>query len=442
MKRKGATAFFFIGIDVGTSGCRALAIDQNARIVAHCTAPLPRPSRKGALSEQDPHLWWNAVCAVLQGVLRFVDKNQVCALSIDGTSSTVLLADARGEPLGPALMYDDTRASEEAERISRVAPHDNPAQAVGSTLAKLLHLVRVHSRAKARYALHQADWLSARLTGRYGISDENNCLKLGYDPLRRQWPHWLGRLELDASLLPEVVPAGASIGRLADSSASRFGLPRRTRVVAGTTDSTAAFLATGAQRAGEGVTSLGSTLVLKLLSPQPLCAPLRGVYSHRLGDLWLCGGASNVGGATLLNHFTQAQIDAMTPRLRPSEPTGLDYYPLPARGERFPVSDPELQPRLTPRPQDPVRFFQGMLEGIARIEAEGYQLLRTLGCPPVESVRTVGGGARNPGWQSIRARALGVPLLPAMHTTAAYGAALLALRGHTLAAGQSRPGSV
>ena len=101
---------------------------------------------------------------------------------------------------------------------------------------------------------------------------------------------------------------------------------------------------------GDGVTSLGTTLTLKLLSDKPVFAPDFGIYSHRIGEQWLAGGASNTGGAAIGKFFTAEDIARLTPLLDPDHPTGLDYYPLPRPGERFPVNDPNFQPRLEPRP--------------------------------------------------------------------------------------------
>ena len=168
-----------------------------------------------------------------------------------------------------------------------------------------------------------------------------------------------------------------------------------------------------------------------MVSSEPVFAPQYGVYSHRLGDRWLAGGASNSGGAVLRQHFTDQQLQNMTPLLRPEHPTGLHYYPLPGTGERFPVADPGMAARLAPRPDDPVQFFQGILEGIAGIEVEGYRRLRELGAPYPTCVRTVGGGASNPAWRRMRQRMLGVELIEPQHTEAAYGAALLARAGAT-----------
>ena len=108
------------------------------------------------------------------------------------------------------------------------------------------------------------------------------------------------------------------------------------------------------------------------------------------------------------------------------EPTGLDYYPLVSEGERFPVNDPGLAPRLLPRPTEDAVFFQGILEGIAHIELRGYRKLAELGAPWPEKVITTGGGAANAAWRTIRSQLLGIPVVAAGHQEAAYGAALLA----------------
>lgn len=122
-------------------------------------------------------------------------------------------------------------------------------------------------------------------------------------------------------------------------------------------------------------------------------------------------------------------MERLTPQLQPEVPTGLDYYPLAKPGERFPIADPALPPRVAPRPEDDRRFFQALLEGVAGIEALAYRRLAELGAPRLRRVISVGGGAKNAAWTEIRRRALGVPVTMAKETEASYGAALLALRG-------------
>lgn len=417
----------YVGIDVGTSGCRAVAIDRDRRVRATTQTPLTAPVRGASQSEQDPELWWQGLRAVMARLRQQIADAPIAAIAIDGTSATVLLCDSDGVPAGPALMYDDSSAQEEAAAIAAVAPADSAARNASSSLAKVLYLAKRYPA--ATHALHQADWLAGRLLGRYDRCDENNALKLGYDPEARTWPAWLDRLPGVRPLLPTAVAPGTPLGRAAEACRQALGLEPDTVVVAGTTDSTAAFLATGAQRLGDAVTSLGSTLVLKVLAAKPVFAPEYGVYSHRLQDRWLVGGASNSGGAVLLDHFTPGELQRLTPLLDPERPTGLDYYPLRRPGERFPIHDPALPPRMTPRPPEAERFLQAMLEGLAAIERSGYDLLARLGAPYPTSVRTVGGGASNPAWTAIRAARLRVPMVAPEHSDACYGAALLARAG-------------
>jgi len=408
----------FLGIDLGTSGVRGSAIDPQGKEHASASIPLSQ--------NQQPSDWQHAAFDVIRQLRDQVDAERIQAIAIDGTSGTVLLCDAAGKPCSPALMYNDQSCSAEADKISRCAPDGSAARGASSSLAKALFLLSKYP--DAAHICHQADWIGGLLCGRFDVSDENNCLKLGYDPVNREWPGWLSELNIDSALLPEVYAPGTIIATLDSELTRQLELPAHCRLVAGTTDSIAAFIATGASEIGEAVTSLGSTLVLKLISNKPVFSSRLGVYSHRLGDRWLAGGASNSGGKALLKYFDPARMQALTPRLEPESLTGLDYYPLAEAGERFPLNDPALQPKLEPRPHDDARFFQGMLEGIADIEARGYAALSELGAPPVQKVFTAGGGSINPAWRRIRALKLGVPVEIAEHSEASYGAALLAMR--------------
>jgi len=418
----------YLGIDVGTSGCRSCLIDAVATVIAEVSTAIPAPARSGPAVEQEPEIWWAALAENLDQLSTQCSLATVAALTLDATSATLLCCDAAGTPLGPALMYNDARASHEAQRIADIVPPECAAHGASASLAKLLWLLHTPACKNARHVLHQADWILGRLCAEFGYSDENNALKLGYDILKRRWPEWLAALDIPMTLLPGVVPAGHKIGTLAAHLCKRWGLASDTRILAGTTDSTASFIATGAGP-GDAVTSLGSTLVLKVLASQPLFAPEYGIYSHRLGDGWLVGGASNSGGAVLQANFTAAEIEQFATLINADEPTGLDYYPLLAEGERFPLNDPALKPRLQPRPADSVRYYQGILEGIANIEVRGYQRLAELGAPWPERIITTGGGAVNAPWRTIRSRLTGVPVTAATHQQAAYGAALLALKG-------------
>jgi 7-cyano-7-deazaguanine reductase len=418
--------WLYLGVDLGTTGCRIIAVDATGAVQAEMSAPIAAPPRNDNQITQDPTVWWKAFSGCLTNLLKQVDPKRVHAMTVDGTSGTLLLCDDKGSPVSPGIMYNDQRAVEQARKIGALAGATSGAQGATSSLAKLMWLHDKKIDKRAHYALHQADWISGRLTGNFGHSDYNNCLKLGYDTDKLAWPKWINKLGFNIALLPEVHAPGDPLGTISESTAKAFGLPPDVQVLAGTTDGVAAFLAAGASEPGHGVTALGTTLVLKLLSDKPVFSPEHGVYSHRLGTQWLAGGASNSGGAVLLQYYKVEQMREMTPLLDPEHFTGLDYYPLPDIGERFPVNNPEMVPRLEPLPGDSVTFFQGMLEGIARIEAQGYELLGKLGAPALSTVYTTGGGAKNPAWERLRERILGVTLEKPRSEHAAYGSALLA----------------
>ncbi|MFL6840204.1 MAG: FGGY-family carbohydrate kinase [Bradyrhizobium sp.] len=412
-----------IGIDIGTSGARAVAMRKDFSIVARSAVSLDRFGSNA----RAPAIWWAAVSTALAELLSRLDRAAVRSLAVDGTSGTVLAVDSAGRPLAEPLMYNDGVADGAIlNTITRDAPEASAAHGATSGLAKALSFQNLSGAAAV---LHQADWIAGHFSGRFDTSDENNALKTGYDAEGGRWPDWIVATGMRMELLPRVLRPGTVIGPLTTSAADRLGLPRQAVVVAGTTDGCASFLATGAAQIGDGVTALGSSLTIKILSDRPTSAPRYGIYSHRLGDTWLAGGASNSGGRVLAQHFPVRRIVELSATIDPETDTGLDYYPLAAAGERFPIADPALQPRMAPRPPDDADYLKAMFEGIAAIEALGYRRLAELGAPPLTSVRSVGGGAANPAWTRIRQRKLGVALLPALSDEAAAGAARLALIG-------------
>lgn len=420
---------FYLGIDFGTSGCRGIAIDHEARVTARVEQTMPTPTSWMGHRAQEAGIWWHTLSSLLFELSRQIDISKIRAIAVDGTSGTVLLGNANGQPISPALMYD-AQAIDQAAVVARLAPPDSGALGASSALAKALFLLQHDAAENARYLFTQADWLSFQLSRIPGRSDDNNALKLGFDPLQRVWPGWLATLNPRlATLLPICGMPGTFQSRINADVARRFGLDSNVSIVHGTTDSTAAAIATGIAQPGQAVTSLGSTLVLKVLSDKPVFSPSHGVYSHRLGNLWLVGGASNAGGSVLLQHFSSDEMQKLTPLLQPDVPTAYQYYPLPRKGERFPINDPNLESRIEPISDNRRIFFQALLEGLTQIEKKGYEVLAERGAPYPTDVATCGGGAVNEAWAKMRTRALGVTAYKAEHTEAAYGSALLARRG-------------
>jgi sugar (pentulose or hexulose) kinase len=420
----------YLGIDFGTSGCRAVVINAQREVVAEARQTLPSADLFQGRIQQDPVVWLHALNTLLDQLSSKLDLSVIRRLAIDGTSGTVLLTDTQGKALSPALMYNDSSSEQAVKMLKRHCPSEKHlCLSVNSGLARALQLIQRHQhRPGSVKILNQADYLSNWLCGRCGISDYHNALKLGYDVQHLQWPSWVINI-LPQNALPEVVEPGSKIGHIQAGLAQRFGFSNTLIICAGSTDANAAFIATGSIKLGNAVTSLGSTLVLKILNDKKVESLDAGVYSHRLGDYWLTGGASNAGAAILSKYFTNQQIIELSKQITLNNKSTLNYYPLLSEGERFPVYDPHKKPQLTPRPGSDVEFIQGLLEGLSAIEQQGYEKLTALGTINPNQVLTSGGGANNPQWQALRQKKLGVPVSKADQTEASYGAALLALEG-------------
>ncbi|RWR81764.1 Carbohydrate kinase [Cinnamomum micranthum f. kanehirae] len=416
----------YLGMDFGTSGARYVLIDKQGTVHAEGKREYPKFIASNVI---DWATSWRETLFLLLKDVPVSCSPYVSSISIDGTSATTLIIDSStGMPLSRPLLYNES-CPDALPMVKSIAPENHTVCASSSTLCKLISWWNSHHSDKESPILqHQADWLLWLLHGKFGVTDYNNALKVGYDPETDSYPSWL-LSQPYCRLLPSVKAPGTPIGFIKEDIRVKYGFPKDCVVCTGTTDSIAAFLAAGATQPGKAVTSLGSTLAVKLLSTCRIEDARFGVYSHRLDDQWLVGGASNTGGAVLKQIFTDDQLEQLSKEINPSEPSPLDYYPLPDIGERFPVADPKMKPRLHPRPENDAEYLHGILESIARIEAKAYLLLKELGATEAQEVFTAGGGAKNKQWIKIRERVLGLPVSRALQTEAAYGAALLALKG-------------
>ncbi|CAL0329261.1 unnamed protein product [Lupinus luteus] len=422
----GSGERLYLGLDFGTSGARFAIIDVGGKIQAEAKREYPLYS--SGESYDWVRSWKETLFLLLQDIPLELRKH-IVSISVDGTSATTLIVHSdTGEPLSRPFLYNES-CPDALPMVKSIAPPNHTVCTGSSTLCKLISWWNnAGSNQKSALLLHQADWLLWLLHGKLGVSDYNNALKVGYDPEVDSYPSWLV-CQPYSRLLPSVVAPGTPIASLKEEIRNKLGFQKDCVVCTGTTDSIAAFLAARATQPGKAVTSLGSTLAIKLLSNTRIEDSRFGVYSHRLDDKWLVGGASNTGGAVLRQLFTDDELDKLSEQINPSEASLLDYYPLPKVGERFPVADPNLAPRLVPRPESDVEYLHGILESIARIEAKAYGLLKELGATEVDEVFTAGGGAKNEKWIKIRERVLGLPVIRANQTEAAYGAALLAIKG-------------
>ncbi|MFV2059651.1 MAG: FGGY-family carbohydrate kinase [Gammaproteobacteria bacterium] len=421
----------YLGIDFGTTGCRAIVINSSKQIVANAKVLYPASAiannpKNPKHHEQDPQLWWNSFKELISQLERITDLRVIKRLSLDATSGTILLADQNGQPMSPALMYNDARAESEATEIRQLEPANAALHSSSSGIAKMLWLKRHYQPVTTTQYLHQADWIIGQLSGNYSITDYNNALKSGIDLETKQWPSWIEQLDIKRHQLANITAPGTTVGLIKKTLATELGFSSQLEIRTGCTDSTAAVIATGATNIGDAVSSLGSTLVVKIISDKALFNSEFGIYSQPFKGNFLVGGGSNSGGVVLKHFFTIAQMQQMSNKIDLSTTTGVNYYPLLHDGERFPFNDANYPARLSPRPEDDIEFFKGLLEGITEIEHLCYQRLQEMGCPEVKQIFSMGGGSHNPVWTQMRQARLNIPIITPDNSEAAYGAALIA----------------
>ncbi len=404
--------FYFLGIDLGTTGVRITIINENNQEFYSSSMNYPTSLN----SSED----WKICCKNLIIDIPLNLKEGIKALAIDGTSGTLLACDTKGLALGPALAYN-IHCPEQKQHLAKLIPEGGIASNIGNSFARALRLVSIYG--PNIILRHQADWITGWLIQDWQYGEEGNNIRLGWNLKTESWPKSYEKLNW-VNALPKIIRSGRILAHIAPEIAQKLGLKSKVVIVAGTTDSNAAVLASDIQKE-DGITVLGSTIVLKRYVNNPIKGV--GITNHRIEDKWLCGGASNAGGVTLRKFFSDKELKDLSNQINPESNSGLNLRPLPSEGERFPINDPALKPILEPRPISDSLYLHGLLEGLANIEAQGWHKLMELGVPYPKRIITLGGGARNPQWRRIRERALGIPIQTCSRPPA-LGVARLALR--------------
>ncbi len=425
-----------IGLDVGTGGARALAVDRQGQVIARADAKFEHPpyEPEPGRFEQDADEWWRASQRCLRQLMAEIDGHTIHGISVDSTSGTFVPVDADGQALMPALMYNDGRARELEDRVNaaagdlidRLGYHFPPAFA----LVKLAWLKENQPDIVERTHcfLHAADFIVGRLTGDYSVSDTSNALKTGVNLIDGTWPDFIEtELGLPLDRFPRVVFPGEKVGELSQQAADDTGLPAGLPVIAGASDGTASFLSTGAGKPGDWALTIGTTIVTRGVSKDLVRDPLGRMYCHRHPEgYWLPGGASNVGGEGLIKTFGADQIDALDQQARQHIPTSLVVYPLVRRGERMPFVSSAAEGFVLGDPANEAERFAGYLEGIAMMTAWSVWEASALGAADDGDYYLCGGAAKGQVLPMLLASIFNKPIHIVSEPDAAMGSALLA----------------
>ncbi|MBO9204143.1 MULTISPECIES: FGGY-family carbohydrate kinase [Niastella] len=425
---------YFIGVDVGTQGARAVLIDAAGEVFGsgEQAFPLSNQSRE----EQSPEQWWRDCLLCLQQVVSQVRSQinlaDIKAIAVTSTSGTIIPLDKNNAPLYNAIMYSDPRSAEEASFCKKVAlaEHSNGYTTfnASSGLPKMLWFIKRYPDKVDLLGkfIHAADFITGKLSGVYEVTDYTNALKSGYDVRKKEWPAYIWeKLPIQQSWLPTVQSSGTIVATLLPELAVALGLPKGIHVVTGMTDGCAAQIASGAVQIGDWNTTIGTTLVVKGVTTREIDDPHGRLYCHRHPEgYWMPGGASNTGADWVTRDFG-TNLDELTKQAAALVPTRHMAWPLKQSGERFPFIAPQamgFQPAGLPSAE----LFAACMEGVAYIERYAYEVITQLSGESVTAVFTAGGGSNSDLWLQIRSNVLQLPVYKMKHVTGAVGAAIIA----------------
>ena len=427
----------FLGIDIGTSGVKAIVVDESDTVRAEASAALTVNRPQPLFSEQDPDSWWQATISAVQSLPADV-RAGITAVGLAGQMHGATLLDEADRPLRPAILWNDGRSQRECEEIERAEPDARRITGnivmPGFTAPKLLwvkkHEPDIFRRTKS--VLLPKDYVRLKLTGEK-VSDLSDASGTAWlDVGKREWSdRMLATTALDRSHMPKLVEGNAVSGVLTRASADLLGVPSVV-VAGGAGDNAASAAGMGVTAAQEAFLSLGTSGVLFVandkFSPNPDQAA--HAFCHCLPKRWhqmavILSAASTLDwlcGLTGFSHVTELVAAAEQRGLHRATPFFLPYL----SGERTPHNDPQSRGVFFGLGNESTSadLAAAVLEGVALAFADGLDVLGG----DIHTISVVGGGARLPYWGRVIAAALNRPLTyrKGGELGAAFGAARLA----------------
>jgi xylulokinase len=437
----------FLGMDVSTTGSKALLIDEQGSVLASASSEHPISTPRSLWSEQDPLDWWQSAQASIRQALAQagVSGEAVQAVGLTGQMHGLVMLDAQGNVLRPAILWNDQRTGEECAEITQrlgfqklLAITGNKAL-TGFTAPKILW-VRKHEPevyARTAHILLPKDYVRYRLTGDFAVDKADGSGTILFDLKRRDWsPEMLDALNIPAEWLPKSYEGPEITGVINSQAAELTGLKAGTPVVGGGGDQAAQAVGVGAVMPGIVALTLGTSGVVFASTPEPYIEPQGRLHAfchsvpgtwHFMGVMLSAAGSLRWFHDTLSPHLSYDDLLAPTAQV-PAGCEGLLFLPY-LTGERTPYPDPLARAAfvgMTTR-HSAAHLTRAVLEGVAFGLRDSMELIRGAGLGQIRQVRVSGGGARSPIWRQILSDVLDTEMVTVNTTEgAAYGAALLA----------------
>jgi xylulokinase len=429
-----------LGLDVGTGGARAVAVDETGNVVMEASSEYPLRSPRPGWTEQDPGDWWEGAKEALGEVAAGVEDD-VAGLGLTGQMHGSVFLDASGKAIRPALLWNDQRTYRQCRKITESVGEERLIQLAGNPALtgfqapKILWLRDEEPENYSRVArvLLPKDYVRLRLTGEHATDASDAAGTLLLDVRERNWSEEiLNALEIPAGWMPKVYEGPESTGELDRNLAKVLGLPPGVPVAAGGGDNAAAAVGLGVVEGGLLSSSVGTSGVLFAASEDFTPDPSGRIHAfcHAVPKEYHLMGVTLSAGGSLQwwRDATGADYDELVEAAEKVPPgaEGLLFLPY-LSGERTPHLDPQARGAfvgLTARHSTP-HMTRAVMEGVVFSLRDSLEILRELDVP-IDQVRATGGGARSPLWRQLQADVYGIPI---HRTTAdegpAHGAALL-----------------
>lgn len=441
---------YLLGLDISTTGAKALLIDAAGAVIGSATTPLTLSTPRPLWSEQNPADWWAGMAASIRQLLaeQGVAGESIAAIGLTGQMHGLVLLDDSGQVLRPAILWNDGRTQAQCDEMrarlgrARLIQITGNDALTGFTAPKVLWVQQNEPGvyAQARHILLPKDYLRFKLTGDYAMDKADGAGTILFDLRARDWsPEVLAALNIPAEWLPPTFEGPEVTGVVSVAAAAETGLLAGTPVVGGGGDQAAQAVGVGAVEPGVIALTLGTSGVVFATTPSALVEPAGRLHAfcHAVPGRWHFMGVM-LSAAGSLQWYRDAlapgvSFDGLIAEATNVSPgsEGLLFLPY-LSGERTPHPDPLARGAwvgLTIRHSRP-HLTRAVLEGVAFGIKDSFTLIQGAGLGGIEQVRVSGGGAKSALWRQIMADVLGAELVTVNTTEgAAYGAALLAAVG-------------
>ncbi len=438
---------YLLGIDVSTTGVKALIIDQKGTVIGSGSTEHATSTPKPLWSEQDPDDWWKGTLNSIKIALREtkVSGADIAAVGLTGHMHGLTLLDAAGKVLRPAILWNDQRTGPQCDEIRKRLGKKHLIQLTGNdalagfTAPKILWVQENEPDIykKAAHILLPKDYVRYMLTKGFAVDRADGAGTILFDIKTRDWsPEMLKALNIPPEWLPKTFEGSEVTGTVTKEAAAQTGLKEGTPVVGGGGDQAAQAVGVGAVASGIIALTLGTSGVVFASTDQPFVEPEGRLHAfcHSVPGRWHLMGVM-LSAAGSLRWYRDTFVpggnydDLLAPAAKiPAGCEGLLFLPY-LTGERTPYPDPLARGAfvgLTVRHSMP-HITRAVLEGVAFGLRDSFELIKSAGLAKIKQVRVSGGGAKSPLWRQILADTLQTELVTVNTTEgAAYGAALLA----------------